>query len=260
MSAPNHQPNFIPQIGVPEKKNPEDKVYARALRHKATAPGFFGVIILCFFMSFIDIKCGGQLVDTYSGMDIVTGKEEIKTSDGKEKQSGADEIIPVRQSAYHQFQKAKETFAWKSKLKENYEEYIDDGPVFDDDFSGLDDFVNLDDTSWRDITKSPYMARLFTIIALLSAIAGFITSFIKGKWNYIFQILFGLVGFVSAFLLQIYVKVTLPTSSDVDLINPNYTTPIVTVEFAIGYWLVLFLFLAVTVLGILKARFPLSRE
>lgn len=255
MSQPNHQPKFIPQIGVPEKTKPEDKVYARALRHKATSPGFFGVIVLCFFMSFIDIKCGGQLVDTYSGIDIVRGKEDISVNNAEPKSSGGDEIIPVRQSAYHQFQKAKEMYAWKSKLKENYEEHIDDGPAFEDDFSGMDDFVNLDNTSWRDITSSPYMARLLTIIAFISALAGFFTSFIQGKLNYLFQIIFGASGFISAFLLQIYIKATLPTSTEGDLINPTYSAPLVTVEFAIGYWLVLFLFLAITVLGFLKRKF-----
>ncbi len=252
-NTPQHKPSYIPQIGIPEKESFQERTYTRAIYHQATAPGFFGVIILCFFMAFIDIKCNGKLVGSYTGFEIVQGAEDIDDNQENKKpgEKGGRDIIAVRQSAYFQFEKAKESQRWDLPQNDGNDDYK---IIFEDDFSGLEDPGPIENSSWKDITRDPVGSRIITIIALLCAIAGLGFSFLNAKRGAVFQILFGFAGFISMMLLQGYVKATIPNSNN-DVLDPYYSTPTITVEFAIGYWIALFLFLGVGVVGILKLKY-----
>ena len=244
------KPPYIPYIGIPEKNAFRDRTYTRAIYHRATAPGFFGVIILCFFMSFINIKCGGRIVSSYSGIDIIRGKDH-----GKQAAHGANEIIPVRQSAYHQMEKAKKEFTWKRQLKEDYETHVDDAPYDENDFSAMDDF-NKAPTNFSDTTKDPFLTRLCVTLALACAIVGLIVCILKGMWTTYVQIVVGFAGFIAMLLLERLIKLTVPTPANKNApLFTEYSAPVITTELALGYWMVLFLFLAVAVVGIMKARY-----
>jgi hypothetical protein len=248
-NSTKHTPQFIPQIGIPEKTSFQERNYTRAIYHKATAPGFFGVIVLCFFMAFINIKCNGRVMASYTGMEIVSG------IDKSEKTNNGATIIGVRQSAYFQFKIAKENFRWKKNLAEDFETYSDEAPYNENDFSAAEDFNKMPER-FEDTTTNPQRTRLLATIALLSALAGIGLVFLKGKWGIFFQILLGFTGFVSLMLMQLYVKVTLPkASSSKGPLFSEYDTPMITTEFALGYWIALFLFLAVLLVGLFKFRF-----
>jgi hypothetical protein len=243
METPEHKPSYIPQIGIPEREKFQEKVSTRAIYHKATSPGFFGLIVLFFFLPFINIKCGGRLVKEYSGVDIIQGKENVQ-----DKKNGV-EVEPVRQSAYHQFEMARENFKWKQKLQEDYEEYVDDAPYFEDDFSATDDFAKIPETI-DDASKNPTAMRLVTCIAFICAVVGLIVSFSGKSITSIVQVILGLVGFVCMLLLERFVKVTLPKMQDMEAAN----NAMVTIELAIGYWMVLFLFLGISIVSFMKLR------
>ncbi len=72
-NKPDHNPSYIPQIGIPEKDSPQARDYTRIAFHKVTGPGFFGLIFLLFFLPFINIKCGGKVIQSYSGVDMMVG-------------------------------------------------------------------------------------------------------------------------------------------------------------------------------------------
>jgi hypothetical protein len=244
-----HTPQYIPQIGIPEKTSFQERNYTRAIYHKATAPGFFGVIILCFFMAFINIKCNGRLMASYSGMDIISGVDK------SEKNKSGSTLIGVRQSAYFQFEIARENFTWKKNLAEDYEAHVDDAPYNEEEFSASDDFNKMPE-KFEDTTTNPQRTRMLATIALIAAIAGMGLVLLKGKWGIFFQLSAGIVGFISLMLMQLYVKVTIPRASSTN--GPLYTefdAPLITTEFALGYWIALFLFLAVFVVGIFKLKF-----
>lgn len=243
----NHQPKYIPQIGIPEKSTFQERNYTRAIYHQATAPGFFGVIILCFFMSFINVKCGGRLVARYTGMDIMRGVDKSGTANNGAVMTG------VRQSAYNQFEIAKANFRWKKDLKENYEEYIDDAPTPENDFSAIDDFYKMPN-SYEETTRDPKTTSMLARIAFIIACLGCCLSVIKKKLGTGAQIIAGLGGFVSLFLMQLYVKVTLPKPNSDSVFSNDYSEQMITTEFALGYWVAFFLFLAVAVLGFLKLK------
>jgi hypothetical protein len=243
MDESKHNPTYIPQIGVPEKEKWQEQVKIRAIYHKATSPGFFGLIVLFFFLPFINIKCGGSTVKVYSGYDIVTGNEKITN----EEQSRS--ITGVRQSAYHQFEMAKENFKWKQKLKEDYDQYINDAPYFEDDFSASDDFIKIPRT-YSDISKNPAGMRIVTVIALFCAIIAFGFSFWNSITSGVIQIILGLTGFVNLCMLQFFVIITLPERRGGELYNEK----LVTTEFATGYWVVLALFLGISIITMLKIR------
>ena len=42
---------------------------------KKFSPGFYGVIILCFFMPFVNLTCSGQKIMSLSGFQLITGTE-----------------------------------------------------------------------------------------------------------------------------------------------------------------------------------------
>ena len=42
---------------------------------KKFSPGFYGVIILCFFMPFVNLTCSGQKIKSLSGFQLITGTE-----------------------------------------------------------------------------------------------------------------------------------------------------------------------------------------
>jgi hypothetical protein len=243
VDEPKHNPSYIPQIGIPEKEKFREQVKVRAIYHKATSPGFFGLIVLFFFMPFINIKCGGRTVSVYSGYDIVTGKEKGTNEEN------AHDFVGVRQSAYHQFEMAKENFKWKRQLKEDYEKYIDDAPYFEDDFSASEDFMKIPN-KYSDISKDPITMRVVTAIGLLCAVIAFAFSFWDSLTSRFIQVILSLAGFINMFLLQFLVSITLPTRDGMQV----YSNKLVTIEFAIGYWLVLFLFLGISIITILKIR------
>lgn len=242
-----HNPAYIPQIGIPEKNNFQERNYTRAIYHKATAPGFFGVVVMCFFMSFINIKCNGRLMASYTGMEIVRGVDKSNI-DG-------EIITGVRQSAYNQFRIAKENFKWKRDLEDNYEEHVNNSPYSEDDFSAIDDFYKMPE-NFEETTTNPKRTRALATIALISALVGFVFALLKGKWGTFAQIIAGLTGFIAMMLIQLYVKITLPKTTSPDSpLYAEYTAPMVTTEFALGYWLALSLFLGVAIIGFLKLRF-----
>lgn len=247
MEEPNHKPNYIPQIGIPEKSTFQDKNYTRAVYHKATAPGFFGVIVLCFFMSFINVKCGNSVVATYTGIEIMIGVNKTGIS-----HNNGSVMVGVRQSAYNQLQVAKANFQWKRTLKENFQENADDAPLSDEDFSAMEDFYKMPQ-SYEDTTSNPKTTSALARLAFIVACIGFVLSFLKSKFGTSVQIAAGIFGFVFLLLMQVYVKVTLPKTSSSTFSN-EYSAPMISTQFALGYWVALFLFLAVAVLGILKFK------
>ncbi len=249
MADNNHQPGYIPQIGIPEKEKFQEKTTIRAVYHRATAPGFFGVIVLCFFMSFINIKCNGKVVASFSGFDIMTGKNK---GNGK---SERYELTSSPTSAYYRLQKAKEFFEWKKNLKKDYEAYIDEAPYHEQSYSETEDMNQIPE-KFEDTTDHPREARFFTILAFLAALGGLILAILKGKWGSFAQIIMSLVGFISMLALQYYIKITMPTTHQGNTIFQNdYSNKMVTTELALGYWVVLFLFLGVTLIGIMKLRY-----
>jgi hypothetical protein len=249
MADNNHQPGYIPQIGIPEKESFQEKTTIRAIYHRATAPGFFGVIILCFFMSFINIKCNGKVVASFSGFNIITGKNNGNGS------SERYELTASPSSAYYRLQKAKELFEWKKNLKEDYEKYVDEAPYFEPNESGTEDMGKIPE-KFEDTTDHPQEARFFTTLAFLAALGGLILAFLNGKWGAFAQIIMSLVGFISMLALQYYIKITMPTTHEGDTIFQNdYSNKMVTTELALGYWVVLFLFLGVTIIGFMKLRY-----
>ncbi len=42
---------------------------------KKFSPGFYGVIILCFFLPFVNLSCSGQKIMSLSGFQLITGSE-----------------------------------------------------------------------------------------------------------------------------------------------------------------------------------------
>ncbi len=42
---------------------------------KKFSPGFYGVIILCFFLPFVNLTCSGQKIMSLSGFQLITGTE-----------------------------------------------------------------------------------------------------------------------------------------------------------------------------------------
>lgn len=205
MEEPKHNPSYIPQIGLPDKNNFKERTATRAIYHRATAPGFFGVIVLCFFMSFINIKCGGSTIASYSGVDIILGTEK--------KSKYLDELAPK---------------------------------------NSVDD-LGMPKSKFEDATNSPARTRLFTTLALIAAVAGFSCVLLKGRIGSLIQICSGILGFLFLLTLQYYVKATVPIPYKNDSTFSNeYTTPMVTTEFALGYWIALFLFLSVGTIGIFR--------
>jgi hypothetical protein len=245
---PKHNPSYIPQIGIPEKEKFQERVSTRAIYHKATSPGFFGLIVIFFFLPFINIKCNGTLMKKYSGIDIIQGDENNAD------QKNGHLVTGIRQSAFHQFEMARENFRWKQKLEENYEQYIDDAPYFEENIPG-DDFFHMPE-SLNETSRNPTMMRLVTLIALLCAVLGLICSFWKQIIGNYVQIFAAVTGFLCIFFLQFYVKITVPsmTNEGATMLENEYSAPVITTEFALGYWMVLFLFLGVSIVSILKLR------
>jgi succinate dehydrogenase/fumarate reductase cytochrome b subunit len=247
MADTNHQPGYIPQIGIPEKSTFQERNYTKAIYHRATAPGFFGVIILCFFMAFINIKCGGTVVASYTGVEIMRGVDKA----GSTKQGIT--MIGVRQSAYNQLEIARANYKWKKDLKENYETYVDDAPVLENDFSAIDDYYKMPE-SYEETTSNPKTTSTLASLAFIAACIGSVLSFLKKKFGTVIQIIAGFSGFVLLFMMQLYVKVTIPKSGSSSMFSNEYSSPMVTTQFALGYWVALFLFLAVAILGLVKLR------
>jgi|GEM_PF-2170681 len=57
----------------------------KAIYHKGVAPGMFGLIIVCFFMTFMVIKCGDVPVGNISGIEAATG---LRFDDGSSSAPG----------------------------------------------------------------------------------------------------------------------------------------------------------------------------
>jgi len=235
----NHTPGYIPQIGVPDKNRTGEVEYHRAIYHKATAPGFFGVIILCFFMSFINIRCNGNLVDHYSGFDVIRGKKSSMYNNSGENNGT---IVSCKISAYHTLEKKKS------------------GEVFNDENSlPSGEFKNPSSEIPADIdatSSNPKTTRALAIIALICAACGAVLSLLKKYWGSFSQFLTGLSGFIALLLMQFYLKITVPkVSKPGSPLFTEYEVPVITTELAFGYWLALFLFLAVSVIGFLRTRY-----
>lgn len=242
MEKPKHTPGYIPQIGVPEKEKFEDKTSTGAIYHKATSPVFFGLIIIFFFMPFINIKCGGQLVKKYSGVQIIQGDKNSTD------RSNARIITGVQQSAYHQFEMARENFKWREQLKEDYDQYITDAPYFEEYIKPEEEPFKIPE-NLSETSRDPLMMRLVTMVALLSAIIGLIIGFWQNLRAFYLQLVFASIGLLCIILLQYYIKVTMPKMSGDELDQPMVTT-----EVALGYWLTLLAFLGATIISVLKVR------
>jgi len=198
-------------------------------------------------MSFINVKCGGKIIASYTGVEIMTGVDKSNP-----KNVGAT-IIGVRQSAYNQMVVAKENFKWKKELKEDFDEHADDAPINETDFSAVDGFYKIPE-SLDELTTNPKTTKDLAGIAFIAACVGLILSFFKKKFGTIGIILAGISGFVSMFLMHIYVKVTLPETGSSGTFSDEYSGTVIKVLFAPGYWVALFLFLVVAIVGILKIR------
>ena len=42
---------------------------------KKFSPALFGLVILCFFLPFVNLSCSGQTVMTLTGFQLITGSE-----------------------------------------------------------------------------------------------------------------------------------------------------------------------------------------
>jgi len=260
MTEKEHRPTYIPQIGIPEKTVFKDRTSTRAIYHKATSPGLFGLIVICFFMSFINIKCGGTIVARYSGVEIVAGMSKAKNDPGFDNATGSDtkknnSFVPITFSMY-----------WKAEMCRLDSLYLDEEDSVEEEEiiqvqsdqelemdKRLNNFDDMNKTSMDEITRDSTSTRLFTSLALLAAIAGLVLSFIKGKHISLTQVVLGSMGFICLLTLQYYIKTTVPINTTGQRgLDSKFVNPIVTVSYGMGYWLALFLFLAVAVIGFLR--------
>ncbi len=243
MEGPNHKPSFIPQIGVPEKEKFQEKMSTHAIYHKVSSPVMFGLLMIFFFMPFINVKCGGQLVKKYSGIDIIQGEQN------KEDKKNGRLLKETTVSPSYEYEKAREKNKWKQKLKEDYEKHIHDAPYFEETPVKEDEDPFKIPENLSETSKNPVVMRVLTIIAILCAIVGFICSFKQKKTMYVIQFILSGIGSFCMLILQYYIKVTMPQLS-----NDEYQPAIVTIELAMGYWLALILFIGITIINFLKVK------
>ena len=185
---------------------------------------------------------------SYSGIEIIRGVD--KNNIGKNLK------VVNALLARHAYEKAKKMAEWKRNMKEDYDEYVDDAPYIEPNLSEIMNFENSKNHSFGNITRNSQRTRLFTSLALFCSLIGFCCLFIKGKVGIVLQILTGIFGFSFLLTLQYFVKATVPVPNDKgSLLNMEYTTSLITTEFALGYWVALFLFLAAGIMGILKLKY-----
>jgi hypothetical protein len=58
---------------------------------KKFSPAFYGVIVLLFFLPFVNLSCGGQTIMSVSGFQLITGTE-VKASGMFGEMNSADEL------------------------------------------------------------------------------------------------------------------------------------------------------------------------
>jgi len=242
MEEPKHKPGYIPQIGIPEKEKFQEKISTTAIYHRTTTPVFFGLIFLFFFMPFINVKCGGEVVKKYSGIQIIQGDENSTD------QKNGRLLKSTAKSTYHQLEVARENYKWKQKLKEDYEKYITEAPYFEEYVKTEEDPFKIPE-NLSETSKDPVMMRGVTLVALISAILGLIIGFWQNLRAFYLQLIFAFIGLLCMLFLQYYVKVTMPKMQD-----GTFNQPIVSIEVALGYWLTLLSFLGATIISILKLR------
>jgi len=64
---------------------------------KKISPAIFGIVIICFFLPFVDVSCGNQKIATITGIQFVTGAEigESELLEGKRAQKVESEPIVI---------------------------------------------------------------------------------------------------------------------------------------------------------------------
>jgi hypothetical protein len=59
---------------------------------KKFSPGFYGVIIILFFLPFVNLSCGGQTIMSVTGFQLITGTEVNPTGMFGGNMNSADEL------------------------------------------------------------------------------------------------------------------------------------------------------------------------
>ena len=70
-----NQPPIIisEEDSIPEEPNKPTPQVGNGYKNRSLIPSSFGLALFCFLLPFLDLKCGGQKVATYSGLDLVMG-------------------------------------------------------------------------------------------------------------------------------------------------------------------------------------------
>lgn len=146
---------------------------------KKFSPGFYGVIILCFLLPFVNLSCSGQEIMSLSGLQLITGSE-VK-ADGM-----------------------------------------------------LDGLSNMGETQENDEVDPQPLA----LFALISAAAGLGLSFIRIKMIALLNVVLSVLGFIFLILLKINLD------GEVELSGQN----VITLDYQLGYWLAVIIFLGSAVI------------
>jgi hypothetical protein len=67
------EPHSIVVNSFSESEKKEDAVMLNSSQMKQLSPGVFGITLLCFFLPFINITCGGEKIASVSARELVTG-------------------------------------------------------------------------------------------------------------------------------------------------------------------------------------------
>lgn len=64
---------FSNEDNLPEEPTEHTIQVGNGYKNRSLIPSSFGLAIFCFLLPFLDLKCGGQKVATFSGVDLMLG-------------------------------------------------------------------------------------------------------------------------------------------------------------------------------------------
>ena len=181
---------------------------------------FFLIALICFFLPFFAVTCGGQKLTEVTGLQLVTGDAEDQITEDLQDFIGGGGGIPG----------------------------LEDFPI-----PGPTPSVPIGDVP-GDLGEGPDLGTpmIWAIAAAAVALLGIFLSLVSGKTGGVLALILGAAGTALLFVLSSSFKSAFFT----DGAEAAQVEQIVTIENKIGYWVALFGFILAAVIGLMRLLLP----
>ncbi|MGH2693083.1 MAG: hypothetical protein ACRDHM_11395 [Actinomycetota bacterium] len=182
---------------------------------------FFLIALICFFLPFFTVTCGGQKLTEVTGLQLVTGEAEDQISEDLQDLAGGGGGIPG----------------------------LGDIPI-----PGPTPSVPIVPDVPGDLGEGPDLGTpmIWAIAAAAVALLGVFLSLVRGRTGGLLALILGAAGTVLLFLLTSAFK----NAFFEDGPEAAQAKQIITIENKIGYWVALFGFILAAVTGLIRLMIP----